>query len=272
MNKMILMVDPSYGTHFNFGKDFPETAIECGADIVVESLSKTLGGFTGSGLMHISEKSVSEKAIREQLSIYQGGANSFAHVCTTENAIAYAFKNGKKYLPLMREIERGKYIINHTTEIMWFDTEYNNEANIDETDPMKIVLNFSKVDISAQDVAKILENKYGIEPDSIDRDNIIFQVSLYNPPSEVRKLVDSCVAIGKNADSKISLSEEILKINKRKNVKLLPYKAYNCKGESVHYMDAEGRINEYLKNGAVIEGIDDLHHIEVLSLSDSFGF
>ncbi len=299
-NKMLLMVDESLGAHFNFGKDFPETAVECGADIVVQSLSKTLGGFNGSGLLHISEKSMPEKIVRQQLAIYQGGSNSFAHVCSTENAILYAFKNSKKYLPLLRETERGRHIINHTTEILWFGTEYNNEAGIDETDPLKIVLNFSKLDISAKDAAKILETKYGIEPDSVDRDNIIFAVSLYNTPSEVRKLVDACAAIGKTANSKISLSEDVLKINKRKTVKVLPYKAFSCEGESVHYMDAEGRllrkslfvlprgaaiavsgekltknhidiIGEYIKNGADIDGIDDLHHIEVLSLSDSFG-
>ncbi len=298
--KMLLLVDESQGAHFNFSKSFPETSLECGADIVVHNVSKTLGGFTGSGLLHIKKGAISEKAIREQLSIYQGGSNCFAQVCATENAILYAFRHGKKYLPILREIERGKFIINHTTDIMWFDSEYNNGANIDETDPLKIVLNFSKVDISVQDVKNTLETKYGIVPEAIDRDNLIFSVSLYNTPSELRKLVDSCVAIGKGANSKVTFKEEEFKTNKRKTVKVLPYKAFNCEGESVHYMDAEGRllrkslfkypqgsaiavsgekltadhiltISEYLKSGASISGLDEMHHIEVLNLSDSFG-
>ena len=298
--KMLLMVDESHGAHFNFGTAFPETALECGADIVVHNLSKTLGGFTGSGLLHIKDNTISEKAIREQLAIYQGASSSFAYVCVAENAIFYAFRKGKKYLPILREIERGKFIINHTTEIMWFDTEYNNGANIDETDPMKIVLNFSKTDISVQNAVNILETKYGIVPEAIDKDNLIFSVSLYNTPAEVRKLVDSCAAIGRGAKAKVKLEEETFRANKRKTVKVLPYKAFNCEGESVHYMDAEGRllrkplfkypqgsalavpgekltadhiatIGEYLKSGACINGIDEMHHIEVLSLSDSFG-
>ncbi len=298
--KMLLMVDESHGAHFNFDREFPETALECGADIVVHNISKTLGGFTGSGLLHISNDAISEKAIREQLYIYQGGNISFACLCTIENVIAYAFKKGKKYLPLLNEIERGKFIINHTTEIMWFDTEYNNGANIDQTDPLKIVLNFSKTDICVQDAAKILETKYGIVPEAQEKNNLVFSVSLYNTPFEVRKLVDACASIGKGAKSKIVLEEEIYRENKRKTVRVLPYKAFNCEGESVHYMDAEGRllrkplfkypqgsaiavpgekltadhiatIGEHLKSGACISGVDEMHHIEVLSLSDSFG-
>lgn len=298
--KMLLMVDESHGAHFNFESAFPETALQCGADVVVHNISKTLGGFTGNGLLHIKDGAISEKSIREQLSIYQGAGSSFAYVCIAENAILYAFKKGKKYLPILREIERGKFIINHTTEIMWFDTEYNNGANVDETDQMKIVLNVSKIDMSVQDVVKILETKYGIVPEAIDRDNIIFSVSLYNTPSEVRKLVDSCAAIGRGAKTKVKLEDDTFRANKRKAVKVLPYKAFNCEGESVHYIDAEGRllrkplfkhpqgsaiavpgekltadhiatIGEYLKSGAIISGIDEMHHIEVLSLSDSFG-
>ncbi len=299
--KMLLMVDESYGAHFNFSDSFPETALECGADIVIHSASDTLGGFSGSGFLHFSGSPINEDALREQLEIYQGGSFSFSSVCITENAVGYAFKNGRKYDRLLDAIGRGKDMLNRNCDILWFDSEYNNGANIDEVDKLKIVLNFSRVNISAKEAYKLLVSKHSIEPDSFLGDNLVFSVSLYNTPDEIRKLCEACSFIGKAFGAKITAEDSGAVIKKRKSAKVLPYKAFGCEGEKVHYMDAEGRlcrkgvfripdkspiiipgekitqehinaISYITKNGSTLDGVDEFHNIEVLSLSDSFGF
>lgn len=296
---MLLIVDEALGAHFSFSESFPESALECGADIVVQSLSKTLGGFTGSGLLHISTPLVSEDEIRQQLSFYQGGSGSLAFICASENAAMYAFKNSKKYLPLLKEIKRGREIINHNTDLMWFDAEFNIGSDISQIDPTRIVINFSKVDISAGDAATLLTNKYGIEPETADKDNLVFSVSLYNTPTEIRKLVNSCMSIAKIASSRYFLEDEEAETVRRKAVKVLPYKAFNCDGEKINYEISEGRlcrrmlykyphgtpviipgekitaehiekIRSILKYGGSISGLDDNGDIEVLGLGDSF--
>ena len=88
---MLIMVDESYGAHFTFSKSSPETALECGADIVVHSLSKTLGGFKGSGLLHIAE-SVDKRTlstIEANLEIYEGERASSAFLCASENISSF---------------------------------------------------------------------------------------------------------------------------------------------------------------------------------------
>lgn len=296
---MLLIVDEALGAHFRFYEKFPETALECGADIVIHSLSKTLGGFTGSGLLHLSTPLVSEDEIRQQLAFYQGGSSSFAFICASENAILYAFKNSKKYIPLLKELKRGKEIINHNTDLMWLDADFNIGSDISEVDPTRVVINFSKVDISAGDAATLLINKYGIEPETADKDNLVFSVSLYNTPTEIRKLVNSCISIAKITSSRYSLEDEEYESARRKTVKVLPYKAFNCDGEKIHYENSEGRlcrrilykyphgtpviipgekitsdhidkIRSILKYGGSISGLDDNGNIEVLGLGDSF--
>lgn len=298
-NKMVLIVDESFGIHFNFCESFPETALSCGADIVIHSCSQTMGGFFGSGLLHINSKFVSSEILEEQLSLYQGGSGSMAFVCATENSLAYAFENRKKYKLLINEIERGKYLINQGTDVMWLDVEYNNGCNIDELDVTKIVLNFSRVDISASDVAKILVNRYGIEPDFTEDENLVFSVSLYNTPTEIRKLVNSCISVAKIASPKLSLEDEEKVLPSRKRVQVMPFKAFNCEGEKVDLIGASGRlcrkmickipqntpiivpgekitqkhidvIFKILSSGRRVDGIDAENRIEVLSLGDSF--
>lgn len=299
-NNMVLIVDESFGAHFNFYENFPEPALICGADMVIHDFSKTMGGFSGSALLHINSQLVNIEYLEEQLSVYQSSGGSMAFVCTTENALYYAFENRKKYKLLLSELEQGRYLINQGTDIMWLDVEYNNGCNIDEVDITRIVLNFSKVDISAADAEKILINKYGIEPDYTDGDNLVLSVSLYNTPTEVRKLINSCISIAKIASPKVSLEEDDEKDTpSRKRVQVIPFKAFNCEGEKVEYTLSTGRlcrkmicklpqnipiiipgekitpkhietISNLLESGKRVDGIDSENRIEVLSLSDSF--
>lgn len=302
MRNMFLLVDEAMGAHFTFSPESPDSAIICGADIVVHSCSKTLGGFSGSGILHLCTEGISPDTIREQLAIYQGGSGSMAMLCATENAIGYARDNAKKYAPLFKEIERGKQLMNQNTDISWFSNEYNNGSDIDETDKTRIVLNFSKVDISATDAATILINRYNIEPETADYDNLVFSVSIYNTPTEVRKLVNSVMSIAKLSTPKITLIDENdIPTPPRKKVKVLPYKAFNCEADKISYLNSEGRlcsrlickyphgtpliipgeritqdhidrISTIITRGGNISGLDENNMIDVLSLGDSFYF
>ena len=73
----ILIVDEAHGAHFPFSKEFPNSAIECDADLVIQSLHKTLPSLTQTALLHRNSKRVSEKQIRKYLSIFQSSSPSY---------------------------------------------------------------------------------------------------------------------------------------------------------------------------------------------------
>lgn len=305
-NGMLLMIDESYGAHFTFSKLSPETALECGSDIVVHSLSKTLGGFKGSGLLHVAQSinSRTVSTIEANLEIYEGERASTAFLCASENILFYAFKNSDKYGIIFKELERGRKIINSKTDISWFGIENGLGCDINLTDETKIVLNFFNVNMSAYEASVILMAQYGIECDYADKDNMVFSVSLYNTASEIRKLVNSILTISKmlkperrkeQAESLIDLFDE------GPRAVMSSYKAFHSGGEWVEPDMATGKIcrrvickmpqgtpiiipgekisNEQidmikeLKNmGITVNGLDADGRIEVLSLSDSFYF
>ena len=49
-----LIVDEAHGAHFEFSEEFPESAVKAGADIVINSIHKTLPALTQTALLHIS--------------------------------------------------------------------------------------------------------------------------------------------------------------------------------------------------------------------------
>lgn len=48
-----LIVDEAHGAHLEFGAEFPDSAVRCGADLVIESLHKTLPCYTQCAILHI---------------------------------------------------------------------------------------------------------------------------------------------------------------------------------------------------------------------------
>lgn len=94
-----LIVDEAHGAHFEYMsnvnetisstnyKNVPRPAIRLGADIVVESLHKTLPAMTQCAILHKKGNLVSEKRLDEYVSIYQSTSSSYVFLATMEACI-----------------------------------------------------------------------------------------------------------------------------------------------------------------------------------------
>lgn len=66
-----LIVDASYGAHFGMAGFLPINAVDCGADIVIHSLSEALPSPVQTGLLHVNGSLVNNEKIREYLNMFQ---------------------------------------------------------------------------------------------------------------------------------------------------------------------------------------------------------
>ena len=66
----ILIVDGAHGAHFGFDPFFPESPVRQGADLIIQSLHKTLPALTQTALLHVNgtrvDRSV-EMCIRDSM-------------------------------------------------------------------------------------------------------------------------------------------------------------------------------------------------------------
>ncbi len=72
-----LIVDEAHGAHFGLSPYFPESAVRLGADIVIQSLHKTLPSFTQTALLHIGTDRVNEREIERRLDIFETSSPSY---------------------------------------------------------------------------------------------------------------------------------------------------------------------------------------------------
>ena len=73
----ILIVDEAHGAHFAMSPYFPESALSCGADLVINSLHKTMPSLTQTALLHVQGKRVDRERLKMYLGIYQSSSPSY---------------------------------------------------------------------------------------------------------------------------------------------------------------------------------------------------
>ena len=98
-SKIPVIVDAAHGAHFEFMANVRETisttnydtvpdpAIRLGADVVVESLHKTLPAMTQCAICHIKSNLISKERLEEYLTIYQSTSPSYVFMATMEACI-----------------------------------------------------------------------------------------------------------------------------------------------------------------------------------------
>ena len=78
-----LIVDEAHGAHFAYGDAFPKSALELGADAVIQSVHKTLPSLTQTALLHVKNNRpdggcyLDVKKVERYLQIYQSSSPSY---------------------------------------------------------------------------------------------------------------------------------------------------------------------------------------------------
>lgn len=90
-----LIVDEAHGAHFGL-PGFPQSAVACGADIVIQSLHKTLPSPTQTSVIHCRSKLLSAEELKRQLLMFQTSSPSFLLMGAAEKAVAYVKEHGAR--------------------------------------------------------------------------------------------------------------------------------------------------------------------------------
>lgn len=98
-----LIVDEAQGAHLNFMEGH-ETAMQQGADIVIESLHKTMPALTQTSLLHVMDPELDER-VRRYLQIFQTSSPSYIFMQSMEKAVAFGANNRDEFARYRRRLE-----------------------------------------------------------------------------------------------------------------------------------------------------------------------
>ena len=84
-----VLVDEAHGAHFISGGSFPKSAIQLGADIVVQSAHKTLPAMTMGSYLHFNSKLIPIQSVENYLRILQSSSPSYPIMASLDLARSY---------------------------------------------------------------------------------------------------------------------------------------------------------------------------------------
>ena len=84
-----LIVDEAHGAHFRYHKGFPVSALDLGADVVIQSLHKTLPAFTQTSILHVKGDLVDRERLEHYLQIFQSSSPSYLFMAGMERCLKF---------------------------------------------------------------------------------------------------------------------------------------------------------------------------------------
>lgn len=95
-----LIVDEAHGAHFTWGhrgwQDVPAPAMSQGADLVIESLHKTLPALTQTGVLHVCTDRVATELVERYLQIYMSSSPSYILMAGAAQCIEWMEREGQQ--------------------------------------------------------------------------------------------------------------------------------------------------------------------------------
>ena len=83
----VLIVDGAHGAHLGFSAEFPQSAVSQGADLIIQSLHKTLPAMTQTALLHVCGNRVDLQRVQQYLDIYETSSPSYVMMASMSKCL-----------------------------------------------------------------------------------------------------------------------------------------------------------------------------------------
>ncbi len=191
-----VIVDEAHGAHLGIWGDdtfFPGGALSQGADIVIESLHKTLPAMTQTAIIHVQGNLIDRSRLKQYLSIYQTSSPSYILMASISECLHYCAEHKKELLYKYKELltsfyQRSKRL----KKLRVLDEEdLSRERDFYKKDPGKLVIYTGKSSINGNQLYTILREKYQLQMEMAARDYVIAMTSIFDSCHGMERLMEA---------------------------------------------------------------------------------
>ena len=165
-----LLVDEAHGAHFGFHKGFPQSAVRLGADLIIQSLHKTLPSLTQTAVLHCNAGELNAR-IRKYLAIYQSSSPSYVLMAGIDQCIQLLEERAEdlferyhnRLMKFYQEMGELKYLRLLCKDRIGQDGIY-------DLDPSKLTISVRGTGMNGHELHQLLQQDYHImlEMDAVD--------------------------------------------------------------------------------------------------------
>ena len=151
-----LIVDEAHGAHFNWIPTFPETAVRQGADLVIESLHKTLPAFTQTAVLHQTGNRIDEERLLWALQTYQSSSPSYLLMASIAKCFEYV--KTEESFSAEHFVKNLNDFYKKTDGLQKLET-----VRCEKMDLSKIVISTARTELTGQQLEELLLERYGVQ-------------------------------------------------------------------------------------------------------------
>ena len=189
-----LIVDEAHGAHLEYADQchgFPKSALEYGADLVIQSLHKTLPSFTQTAILHVKGKLVDQDRVSRYLSMFQTSSPSYLFMAGMERCIRYMDGDGRnEMIRYEKRLERFMERMEGLQVLEVLDREICGKyRTVAGWDPSKIVVSTMRAkDFHGEELAEMLRKNYHLEMEMTAPEYVIAMTSLMDTEEGFERL------------------------------------------------------------------------------------
>lgn len=200
-----LIVDEAHGAHFPYGKKagFPVSALELGADVVIQSLHKTLPSFTQTALMHVREGYVDLERLERYVHMYQTSSPSYVFMAGIENCIRYMSGEGSDQMMMFyNRLERARKRLSGMGQLRLLTEEITGHFGVYDMDKSKIIISSRGTGMSGAQLDDRLRKEYHLEMEMCGSDYVTAITTLADTEEGLERLCRALLEIDAELDAK----------------------------------------------------------------------
>ncbi len=195
----MLLVDEAHGAHLHFHPNLPMSAIEAGADLVVQSTHKILSAMSQGSVLHFNSKLVDFQRVRRIVSMLQTTSPNYLTMATLDLARKQMMQEGEKILDrLIQNCEKARTQINHLKNFSALKRDEIQKKGFD-LDVTKITINVTRTGFAGQKISEVLAHEFNIQVDAADLFNLIAITGIGTTKNDLDELVRALAAIDHRA-------------------------------------------------------------------------
>ncbi|MCI6660614.1 aminotransferase class I/II-fold pyridoxal phosphate-dependent enzyme [Peptoniphilaceae bacterium SGI.137] len=243
---VLLMVDEAHGAHLHYMDEF-EDSVSCGADLVIQSLHKTLPALTSTSVAHISNR-VDPYSMARNLSIFETTSPNHILLASIDECLEYMYAEGRSQYEwlheVLAEISEKFNDLQHLQVYGMGEDREEDHPNCFMHDPTKIVISTFETNIYGKQLIEELRKRH-FELEMCYGNYVLAMVTLGDTEEGLLSFADALLEIDAALSEESELDAPIFPDIPEKD--MLIYDTLEYPHKEVSLQDSIGRIShEYI--------------------------
>ncbi len=187
----LLLVDEAHGAHLGFGR-FPESAVSLGADLVVQSLHKTLPALTQTAVLHICSPRIDPAVVRRYTAMFQSSSPSYLLSASIDGCVGYLEQEGtaaaEGWLAALENFSRR---LRHLQQLQIPE----NFPGAYTKDPSKLLISTAACALNGMELAEMLQRRFSIEVEMACPQFALAMTGMGDDETSLSRLAEALVTI-----------------------------------------------------------------------------